>query len=49
MTPKWLKIKYDALGVLEIVSPERTNAVLAAYIPNREINSLEINGLHNES
>lgn len=37
------------LGVLEVVSPERSNLVLATHIPNSEAYVLVFHGLHVET
>ena len=39
----------DTLGVLEVVSPERTDLVLTADIPHGELDVLVLNGLDVES
>lgn len=41
--------KDDALGVLEVMPPQRSNLVLSSYIPNGELNVLVLNGLDVES
>lgn len=39
----------DALRVLEVMSPERSNFVLAADIPDGELDVLILDGLHVEA
>jgi hypothetical protein len=39
----------NALGVLEVVSPKRTNLVLTTHVPHSKLNVLVFNRLHIET
>jgi hypothetical protein len=39
----------DALGILEVMSPERSDLILSTYIPYGELNILVLNGLDVET